>query len=263
MNGQITSGPRRLSAAVAWIAFLALLLFAFTALGRGALAAPPLAAPASWSSWAEGREPAVIVFAVLRLAVLAVAWYLLGVSVVGVVARILRAGRLIALADLVTVPAVRRLLQTTMGLTLATAAVASAAAPARAAVGPPPVTATAPAEEGASGDDLLMGPGVTQGDVQGSPSSALPVPFGLPPPAPWVTRDEEPSTPAPTWEVRAGEHFWSIAEQVLAERWKRPPTADEVERYWRALVEQNRSQLADPRNPDLVYPGQVFTLPAS
>jgi nucleoid-associated protein YgaU len=31
--------------------------------------------------------------------------------------------------------------------------------------------------------------------------------------------------------------------------------------YWQRLVEANRPALADPANPDLVFPGQVFTVP--
>ena len=37
-------------------------------------------------------------------------------------------------------------------------------------------------------------------------------------------------------------------------------TSDEVDRYWRTIYEANRSLVGD--DPDLIYPGQVLTLPA-
>ncbi|MGH9179982.1 MAG: hypothetical protein ACRD0N_15730, partial [Acidimicrobiales bacterium] len=76
-----------------------------------------------------------------------------------------------------------------------------------------------------------------------------------------------PVEPAPppgtrTWEVRPGQHFWAVAERVLAEAWQgAAPTDAEVGPYWRTLVEANRSVLRDPDNPDLLFPGQVITVP--
>lgn len=66
---------------------------------------------------------------------------------------------------------------------------------------------------------------------------------------------------ADTWTVKSGDHFWSIAERVVAERWGRRPTTAETDGYWRALVAANRTRLADRENPDLLFPGQVLTLP--
>lgn len=63
--------------------------------------------------------------------------------------------------------------------------------------------------------------------------------------------------PRPEHTVQPGEHFWSIAEQVVAERGLDVQVAD----YWRLLVEANRDRLVDPGNPDLLYPGQQLVLP--
>jgi nucleoid-associated protein YgaU len=57
--------------------------------------------------------------------------------------------------------------------------------------------------------------------------------------------------------VLPGEHFWGIAEQVVAERGLTVSVAD----YWRLLIEANRSRLVDPDDPDLIHPGQVLVLP--
>lgn len=57
--------------------------------------------------------------------------------------------------------------------------------------------------------------------------------------------------------VARGEHFWSIAERVVAERGLAVPVAE----YWRLLVEANRDRLADRDDPSLLFPGQELVLP--
>lgn len=57
--------------------------------------------------------------------------------------------------------------------------------------------------------------------------------------------------------VRPGEHFWSIAEQIVTER----GLDTDVATYWNALVAENQANLIDPDNPDLLHPGQVLRLP--
>lgn len=74
-----------------------------------------------------------------------------------------------------------------------------------------------------------------------------------PPPAPATTGAE--------WTVQPGEHFWSIAEQVLTRSWSRPPSDVETDPYWRRLVDANRHRLADPDNADLLFVGQVLGVP--
>ncbi|HKY14892.1 MAG TPA: phosphotransferase [Microthrixaceae bacterium] len=70
-----------------------------------------------------------------------------------------------------------------------------------------------------------------------------------------------PTSRVSTWTVSPGDHFWGIAERTLTEAWGRVPSDRETTRYWRALIAENRSRLADRHNPDLVYIGQVFELP--
>jgi nucleoid-associated protein YgaU len=111
----------------AWLATLAGGIALFHLLGTGPLAAPPLTEPAAWGAWASEREPAVATVAILRLVVLALAWYLVGVTTIGLVARLARAARLVRVADALTVPALRRFLQGALGLGLATAMVGAAA----------------------------------------------------------------------------------------------------------------------------------------
>jgi nucleoid-associated protein YgaU len=51
-----------------------------------------------------------------------------------------------------------------------------------------------------------------------------------------------------------------VAVQVLAEAGAANDDG-EVVRYWLRLIEANTDRLADPANPDLIFPGQVFALP--
>ncbi len=259
-KGIEVSGTRRSLAVVAWVGLLTVVLVAFTALGSGPLAAPPVTDPGAWGSWAAQRDPAEILFALLRLVVIALAWYLLGVSVVGIAVRVLRISRLVRIADIVTVPAVRRLLQGALGLGLATAAVASVGGPGRAHGGS--AAAAVASVETDAGGAFLEGARLTMTPLGASGTSFATMRQVQPPSnAPWVVRDEPPQVVAATWEVQPGQHFWSIAEHTLQEAWGRAPSDQEVEGYWRALLAENRDVLADPSNPDLVYPGQVFTLP--
>lgn len=123
------SAWRRTLPLLAWVAALVAGVALFHALGRGQLAPPPLTDPGAWGPWLEAREPTVAAVAVLRLVVLALAWYLVGTTTVGIVARLLRAARLVRVADALTVPAVRRLLRGALGVGLATAMVGAATAP--------------------------------------------------------------------------------------------------------------------------------------
>ena len=131
---------------VAWLVSLAVAIVAFQAMGSGQLAAPPLTDPDAWSGWAADRDAVVATVAVLRLLVLAMAWYLVGVTTVGAVARIARWSRLVRVADALSLPVVRRVLQASLGVGLAASVVvsATATAPGRTATGPTLAAAAAP-----------------------------------------------------------------------------------------------------------------------
>jgi nucleoid-associated protein YgaU len=79
--------------------------------------------------------------------------------------------------------------------------------------------------------------------------------------------DPSPATPtvaasavASTWTVEAGDHLWSIAERTLGTDGS-VPSEDEVAAYWLRVIEVNRDTLVDPDHPDLIFRGQVLTLP--
>ena len=63
-----------------------------------------------------------------------------------------------------------------------------------------------------------------------------------------------------TWTVRPGDHLWLIATKV-AEHHTGTADARLVDRYWRAVIDLNRSSLPDPANPDLLFSGMEIRLP--
>jgi nucleoid-associated protein YgaU len=243
---------RRCAPIVAWVVGLAALLAVMAALGHGALAPPDLRRPTSWGQWAADRTAAEAAVAVLRLVVLALAAYLLVVTVLAVGLRLGRAGRLVTVADVFTLPFVRSLVQAGIGVGLAGAAVAAVGSVAVGHHGPggPPTAADAALVSWVTSSEVVMQPLPAEG--------APPVMQKLDADAP----AEAPADDERTWTVAAGEHFWSIATNVLAGTWGRPPADRELTPYWEQLVDANRSRLADPGNPDLLFPGQQLVVPA-
>lgn len=261
----------------------------FHALGSGSLAPPPLA-PTGWSSWVGGRDPLVATVAVLRLIVLGLAWYLLVATAVGVAARSLRAARLVRIADALTIPIVRRLLQGAFGLTVATAvATATPGVTAHAWSGPSsgavPVAAAASSADPASArpdgssdplevgsrpgrprhaplsravDHQLLRPGLQDGRLTLRWADEV----GQPAPRQDRPHDGQPgNVPTTEHEVSPGESFWSIAEDRLAAASSQEPTDAQIVTYWRRLITENVDRLAVSADPDLIFPGQRFVLP--
>lgn len=60
--------------------------------------------------------------------------------------------------------------------------------------------------------------------------------------------------------VRAGESFWSIAEDEVLTTVDEATDAD-IADYWCRLIERNRARLPDPANPDLLWVGAILSLP--
>ena len=63
-------------------------------------------------------------------------------------------------------------------------------------------------------------------------------------------------------EVRPGDHLWSISQARLEVVRRSRVSASEVSPYWRVVIEANRANLRSG-NPDLIFPGEVITLPAT
>lgn len=224
----------RLGPVALWLVGLGAALAALHGLG-GALAPPPLTEPGQLGPWLDDRQPAESLMALARVVAIAIAWYLMATTVLAIIARLAGLARMVAVADIVSVPLVRRLVGGGLGLTVVAG---SMVGPALASAAPAP---PAPTEE--AGGAVVM---------------------RLLPDEPTASGPPEDTAPAggPTWEVQPGQHFWAVAEQVLADAWARRPEDREIVEYWRTLIEANRSLLADPANADLLFAGQVLILPA-
>ena len=226
---------------VAWLVSLVVAIVAFQAMGSGQLAAPPLTDPDAWSGWAADRDAVVATVAVLRLLVLAMAWYLVGVTTVGAVARIARWSRLVRVADALSLPVVRRVLQASLGVGLAASVVVV-----RHRGGPDPVHDRPDARRGRGAPSPSMTPLDHAPDDGPAPPGMRPLPPDTSPAAPSAP------TPSPTASstaavddrpgatrgpvdaqvddeqdlvtVAEGDHLWAIAERHVRQHARRAPT---------------------------------------
>jgi hypothetical protein len=242
---------RRALAGAAWLAALVAALVLLHSLGSGQLSTPPLLDRSALQDWLDERDAVVAAFALVRLLGLALAWYLLAVTVLGLAARLSRIPGLVRLADLATVPAVRRVLGTIAGVGLTASAASLMAAEMLPHEAPPAIEAV----------DLADAPVVLERLPNGSDVILRRVPLVEDGTA--TMRVEDASVPAAAreWTVQPGDHLWHVAEATLADAWGRAPSDAEVAPYWTVVVEANRARLVDPGNPDLVHPGLVVTLP--
>lgn len=240
------SGPARTAG---WFAVLTVGLAALRLADTAVLATPPSASVGDLTTWIDDRGAAVAAMALVRLGSELALWYVLAVSALHVATRVSGLRGIAALADALTVPVAARLMSPVIGMSLAVAAV--------------PATAGQSDEVGTAVMRPVDGP-VGAGTATMVPT-ASPVAEATDPPVapdppvePVAGRHVQPTT----WRVEEGDSFWSIAVELLGDRWQREPTDREVGPYWRALVAANQDRLVVRGEPDLVLPGQVFELPA-
>ncbi len=272
-----------------WSAALVVILRLLLAAGGPTLSVP-LTSVDGLTAWTADTPPPDMAVAVLRLGALALAGYLLAVTVLAVVARLTRWRGLGAAVERVSPGIVRRVVTGGSGIGLAIGAVAGAVpAP---DVGAPPAPATvasaAAPTPGASATLTRLPDGTaTMTRVDEAPPSATmtridhgaraPADPGRSPararPAddradrPAAVLAAVPATPSlpavdlTTWVVEPGDSLWSIAAEVTALPDGSSPGERAVAHYWRRLVEANRSHLVDPANADLLIPGQHLVVP--
>lgn len=234
-------GPR----AVGWTAFLLGTIVVLRAAAVGTLGTPPLTSLGALTDWGDAHDPATSAIALVRFVAELVAWYLLGLTMLFGAAGALRSGGITTLADALAVPGARSLVRGGLGLGLLASTAAGAAPPGDAPSGAPSTAVMQPhLRDTTERGTAWMTPGPTSVGHTPAPETA------------------PPAVPAPTtWIVAEGESFWSIAHDVLADVNGHAPDDDQVDPYWRALIDANRARLADDADPDLIHAGQVFELP--
>jgi len=211
---------------------------------RGSLPLPDGFSPAQTERWLLDHGPLVAAFALLRGLALLAAVYAAVIGASGLLAVVVRSSTLATLTLRLTLPSLRPLVAplAAFTFTIGGALPAGAAASADPAPRPPEmqVSRDVPRDDGRAPVIQL---------VPTTPLPAAPVP-SAPLPAPDTS-----------YTVTPGDSFWSIAAQHVRSTTGIAPSDAEIARYWRVLIEANRHHLMVPGVPDLIYPGQVFTLP--
>jgi hypothetical protein len=241
-------------------------LVALLRIGRGPLATPPLGDVARFREWLDARDGIDAAFALLRLGAITACIYLVAVTALELVACTTRSARLARVSELATTPMVRRLVGGFAGLGLSASLVSFTVGGVSSGGDRISVSSTARTDsdglvlERLPTDDPVVVERVDEaGQHHGTATMRVVVPAAGPAPPPAAAAPPPPASA--TWTVTPGESLWGKAEAVLAEAWGRPPTDREITPYWRSLVDANRSRLADPGNPDLIFSGQVLDVP--
>jgi hypothetical protein len=213
-------------------------------------------------AWGRDEGPLVVAIALGRVGALAAAWYLVVAGTVGAAAAVTRTRPLVKVAQWLLPVSARSIVAgvagTGVALTVAPVgpAVAAPAATARAAVPAPVAHDPGAAVGSAAGTAVLteLGPGEIAPD-------GLPAAASDPTVSPATGSEAAPPGDIDEWTVAAGESFWSIAADHVAEQIGHAPTDAEIASYWTLLIDANRDRLADPGNIDLLFPGQQLALP--
>jgi LysM repeat protein len=228
--------------------------------------------------WLATTEPEVVLIALSRLVALALAWWLLASTALYAFAQVLRRDALTAVIGVMTLPAVRRVLDRSVaGAVLATALfVRSPVAPAGASPATSPVTVEPrtgrldPSGAPAS-DQIRVGRTTPPDPAPSTPteSGATPTPPAAPPPPADPVTPDLPTTPVPapvaaagTYVVGPGDSLWVIAARHVAGPGRNVAVvpANEIAPYWNLLIERNGPHLRSG-DPNLIFPGEVIEVP--
>jgi hypothetical protein len=239
--------------------------------------------------WLREAPSEDVLLAGIRVAALAVAWWLLGTTLLYVAARLAHLHSAARALGWATLPAVRRWADRAAAVSIVAASAFGTVRPA-AADPPPPTSPTSPpvvvdldhrerpspvppersrtsVRTGRSGDPPArpapQPEPTTPPTVPVMPPIAPVPPATEPRPAPPSASAAPPLAPngGAVRKVERGDHLWSIAaEHLAAITGQADPSAADIGPYWWRVVELNRSRLRSG-NPNLVYPGEVVELP--
>jgi hypothetical protein len=191
--------------------------------------------------------------AVLRLAGLAVGYWLAVSTVLYLIGRAVRLPGAIRAVGWATIGPVRRLIDGVVAGALVVGVGLPATAIAMTGPGYIPVPA---------GDPIQTEVPVPESFLPGTlflPTHQIPVPeVGDPESAaPETTVPNEPTEVV----VKSGDHMWSLAKQRLSHFLGREASDTEVAPYWLKVVAMNLTRIRSG-DPDLIFPGETLLLPA-
>ncbi len=235
------------------LAALSALGFAFTLVVPGA-APPSSAAPSAIAEWWDDIGTASAAMAILRIASLVAFAYVGLISITGAVIGAARRGAAAPRLPRFVLPALRRHLA---GGAIVVSSIAPTAAAAQ-ETSPFVLTDVGPTPASESSDG--------HGTLEPAWFVAVDLRAATVPPAAGATEASVAASDVgtrpfseSTWVVAPGDHLWTIAEETLIDHGRQPSTR-EVSRYWRRVIDANRTVVGS--DPDLIHPGQQIRLPA-
>ncbi|MDQ1402564.1 MAG: resuscitation-promoting factor RpfA [Actinomycetota bacterium] len=244
----MTTAPRRrVLPLAAWVATLVAVIILLVIAGHGRLRTPPTH---DLGRWVEAEGSVYAAMALARIVALVLAGWLLVTTAVAL------AGRLLGLhaLDVIALPLVRRMVNGAVGVGIVVGAVTATGAAAYASKPQAAAPTMVRLPDQAAAGPTSTAPGLTMRRLPDDPSPT-PAPAVAEPPA------EHPAATGPARDLKGGDNFWGIATEQLTGAWHRAPSEAETVPYWQALIAANRDVLADPGNPNLLFPGQRITLP--
>lgn len=251
-------------------------------------------------TWIERADPADTIGAVLRYTGLGVGHWVLTTTALYYVTGLRDRRRRPRLVTLLTLPPVRRLvdraLATSLVLTIAAAPVGSLHAEGSVSPEPPPVVFeldddgipvphvgstidsstvdndTVDNETSADENDHDVAEtserpaDESSGQTAANDSTGPSVAASVAPPvvvsAPTTANENDAGEPEETTHaVTPGDSLWTISAAHLGALVEHNPSESEIANYWRAVVASNRGTLRSG-DPNLIYPGEIVTLPA-
>ncbi|MHB1785819.1 MAG: LysM peptidoglycan-binding domain-containing protein [Acidimicrobiales bacterium] len=248
-----------------WSACLVASLLFLIRAGHGPLAVPPLSGLAKLQAWASSRGPFLQAMTLIRLVALMTTVILLAGTAAGVAKAFMALNPAVHHQNLfsrrrfmhLALPLATRLAQRTLGVAILSAAILPTRLPDAMATDYHAATST-----------------VTMVRLPSLPPASTPPPrVDHRAPTATVATGSVPARPDPgparpgvpcssaSWTITSGDNLWAVADETLRARWGRIPADQEVDDYWRRLIQENLDRLVHPGQPDLVYPGQVFRLP--
>ena len=207
-------------------------------------------------TWIDRHDAVTLAFALVRIEALVLAGYLLALTALSAVVRILELPTPTRLVDRLTLPFLR-------GMFGGVAALGVIAAPTNVhhpAPSPPTTTPVLAPIEDPTATAILHLEVPTPAPAP-APSAEPPRAFD-PAPAPAAAPAVEQVDTDDTWVVQPGDSLWSIAASHLADVSGTPASDAEVTDMWHRLIDLNRDRLVNRDDPDLIFADQVFVLPA-
>jgi hypothetical protein len=239
--------------ALLWLAALLVVQLLLAQLGASTYALPS-ATKDDITEWVQSTDNVTVTFSVIRVLTMAIIWYALATTVLGAILRCTPWRTIADAVDRISLPATRVLAVRLAGIT----AVGSLAMPVTTAHAVASSDVPVLRHLGANEPVPLTTTTTTQAPMTTTKVTTAPAP---------EPNSSEPASkavavPSPDRHVvQRGENFWTIAETVLKSSLGREPSEAELVTYWKELVQTNRHMLKQPANPDLVFSGQIITLP--